>query len=297
MSVQPARPLGNVLVATDFSPGGARAVTRAALLPTGPGSSLTILHVLPPGGATRRDARTEARHGLAQAASAARAVRRERDVFPQLVDGRPFAEIVRLARHVRAQVIVVGRHGAGTFRDLLLGSTAERIVRHGDRSVLVVGAPPAGPYRHALVAVDLSDISRWALDLALRLADPGLTLEVIHVYGIAPDSAIRRAGISPTDARQYHLDARTRTRAAVERFLASQGEVARGARVILRRGDARRMILDSAAARGPDLLTVGTHGRSGLARALLGSVAEAVVRGAPCDVLVARPPGAPIKLP
>jgi nucleotide-binding universal stress UspA family protein len=59
--------------------------------------------------------------------------------------------------------------------------------------------------------------------------------------------------------------------------------------VVDRRGDARAVILEDAAAWKPDLLVLGTHGRSNLTHQLVGSVAEAVVRGARCDVLVARP--------
>ena len=60
--------------------------------------------------------------------------------------------------------------------------------------------------------------------------------------------------------------------------------------VVDRRGDARTVILADAAAWKPDLLVLGTHGRSKVTQQLLGSVADAVIRAAPCDVLVARAP-------
>jgi nucleotide-binding universal stress UspA family protein len=66
---------------------------------------------------------------------------------------------------------------------------------------------------------------------------------------------------------------------------------------MLRGGDARQVILDVAAERNADLVALGTHGRSGVAHVLLGSVAEAVIRAAGCDVLVARAVGLPFKLP
>ncbi|HZP42431.1 MAG TPA: universal stress protein [Candidatus Binatia bacterium] len=56
-------------------------------------------------------------------------------------------------------------------------------------------------------------------------------------------------------------------------------------------------MLDVAAERDADLLALGTHGRSGLAHVLLGSVAEAVIRAARCDVLVARAAGAAVEVP
>lgn len=68
-------------------------------------------------------------------------------------------------------------------------------------------------------------------------------------------------------------------------------------RGLLHEGDPRSVILDAVARRGCDLVALGTHGRSGLSHVLLGSVAEAVVRAATCDVLVARPVGLQFKLP
>ena len=65
---------------------------------------------------------------------------------------------------------------------------------------------------------------------------------------------------------------------------------------MLQEGDARQVILDVAAERAADLVALGTHGRSGVAHVLLGSVAEAVIRAAGCDVLVARAVG-PFTLP
>ena len=180
------RPLGNVLVATDFSAAGTYAVGRAARLPIGPGSTLTVLHVLRPGCAPEDRADAECALGYAASVAAdsvARVGRKGVDVFPHLTEGTPFVEIIRGARHGRNELIVVGRHGERTFRELLLGSTAERVIRKGDTSILVVASRPAAPYARPLVAVDCSDTSRRAVELAWRLADPGLqALDVVHAY-------------------------------------------------------------------------------------------------------------------
>jgi nucleotide-binding universal stress UspA family protein len=294
------RPLGNVLVATDFSVAATRAVERAAQLPISPGSALTVLHVLRPG--CRPEGRADAKHALGHAVSvavdaAAHVGRKDVDVFPHLVEGTPFVEIIRGARHGRNELIVAGRHGERTFRELLLGSTAERVIRKGDTSILVVGARIGVSYKRPLVAIDCSDTSRRAVELAWRLVDPGVqALGVVYAYEPIPESAIRRAGFSSEDALQYRLEARREAQSAVETFLAA-GDGAPPANVIVREGDARPEILDVAWRRDADLLALGTHGRSGVAHLLLGSVAEAVIRGASCDVLVARAVGLPFKLP
>jgi nucleotide-binding universal stress UspA family protein len=294
------RPLGNVLVATDFSAAGTYAVGRAARLPISPGSTLTVLHVLRPGCAPEDRADAEFALGYAASVAAdsvARVGRKGVDVFPHLTEGTPFVEIIRGARYGRNELIVVGRHGERTFRELLLGSTAERVIRKGDTSILVVASRPAAQYQRPLVAVDCSDTSRRAVELAWRLAEPDeRTLEVVHACAPILESALRRASVVGEAARQYHLEATRQARAAVETFLAA-GDATTPASIILREGDARQIILAVAAERDSDLLAIGTHGRSGLAHVLLGSVAEGVTRGAHCDVLVARAAGLPFKLP
>ena len=297
MDVGARRPLGNVLVATDFSAAATWAVERAARLPIGPGSALTVLHVLPPG--CPPEDRADAERALGDAASvaadaAARVGRKDLDVFPRLAEGTPFVEIVRGARHGRTELIVVGRHGQRTFRQLLLGSTAERVIRKGDTSILVVAARPAAQYERPLVGVDCSDTSRRAVELAWRLTEAAL--EVVHAYEPIPESALRRASILGEAVEQYHREAKRRAEVAVETFLAA-GDGAAPASIVVREGDAREMILDVAARRGADLVALGTHGRSGFAHVLLGSVAEAVIRAASCDVLAARAIGLSFKLP
>ena len=288
------RGLGDVLVATDFSAGAEQAVARAARLPMRRGSSLAILHVLPAGLDRKAGvrARAEARRALAAAAALARsitggdAVR----VVPRLVEGIPFLEIIRHARRGRADLVVLGRHGHRTFRELLLGSTAERVVRKGDTSVLVVDSKPAGAYVRPLVAIDLSGASRAVVDLALRVADPGVrSIGVVHAYETAPESTLRRTAQAPRDIKRYQRTTRQRVHGAVAALLDGFLEAEVRPKIVVRRGDARRVILDVAAQSRPDLLAVGTHGRTGVAYVLLGSVAAAIVRATPCDVLVARP--------
>jgi nucleotide-binding universal stress UspA family protein len=209
----------------------------------------------------------------------------------------PFVEIVRAAREGGNELVVIGRHGRRTFPDLLLGSTAERIIRKGRLSVLVVATPPADAYAHPLVAVDLSECSRPALELGGRLAGPsGARLDVVHAFETMSQYAIERAGFSTEDGVEYRLHAQRGAQAAVQAFLAGS-EAAAGATVVVREGDARRVVLDVAAERGADLLALGTHGRSGSAHVLLGSVAEAVVHAARCDVVVAVAPVPPFELP
>lgn len=290
-------PLEQVLVATDFSGAAMRAIQRAAGLPFGPGATLTVLHVLRSGcGAADR---ADATRGLAEAASVAAGVvtatgRTGVEVVTHMAEGTPFEEIVRAARDAASELVVVGRHGERTFRELLLGSTAERVIRTGETPVLVVTAPPAASYERPLVAVDCSESSRCALELAWRIVGPRTSgLEIVHAYDTISESALRRAEIFGEAARRYRVEAQRRAQTAIDAFLAAGAS--RPATIVLREGDARGAILDVAVQHDADLLALGTHGRAGPVRVLIGSVAEAVIRAAHCDVLVTRAgtPGRP----
>ncbi|HUF35405.1 MAG TPA: universal stress protein, partial [Gemmatimonadales bacterium] len=189
---RPVRPLSKLLIATDFSPGAAPALTRATLLPLGPSARVTLLHVSPPfRPALRARERGEAKRRLEKEAAELRegfraSGRPDVRVRTVLAVGEPFAKILERGR--RADLLLLGRHGMRRFRDLLLGSTAERIIRAGHVPVLIATAPARGPYRRPLVAVDLSPPSRRAAETAARLMLPGPpVLDIVHVYETAHD--------------------------------------------------------------------------------------------------------------
>lgn len=140
--------------------------------------------------------------------------------------------------------------------------------------------------RTILVPIDFSECSEQALDYAVALATKfDAKVHLLNVISI-PFVAVPEVGsvISPTvlesvvhenqKALDNLADAR-RTKVAI-------GDT------LLRTGDARDEILHTAESLGADLIVMGTHGRRGVTRALLGSVAEVVVRTAPCPVLTVR---------
>lgn len=289
-------PLGNILVASDFEEDAGWALDRALQLCRRDGARLEVFHVLPAphDDAVVARAESEAGRQLARARGAAAAAACGCTVddgllFVALARGAAYAQIADRAHHGRAELIVVGRHGERTFGELLIGSTAERVVRTGSTSVLVVAGPPTAPYRRPLVAFDGSASARLALELTARLCagSPPAALDVVHV--IAPTHA-PIAGDLPLAPTASGEVAR-RVRAEIDACLAPLGlDLAWHLDVVV--GDPRTQLLATARARGSDLVAVGTHGRTGLRRALVGSVAEAVIRGATTDVLVAHLPAA-----
>ncbi len=290
MNDRPA-PLAHVLVATDFSEGATRAALRAASLPLQAGARLSLVHVMPerlPARAAEEVERAAQRQLSRHAAMLKKAVVAPRAVVTsERGQGRPYAELDRLARSLGAQLIVVGRHGERPVRDLLIGSTADRLVRVTRVPVLVVQAPVRGAYRRPLVGVDLEPSAERVVRAAQQVCSDDVALTLAHAFDVSFESlvkpALSAAGLADL-RKEYRADAQARLDALVARLGPGR---APWQRAVLR-GDARQVMLTEAVRREADLLVVGSRGRSSLAEALLGGVSSWLVAAAPCDVLVVR---------
>jgi nucleotide-binding universal stress UspA family protein len=148
-----------------------------------------------------------------------------------------------------------------------------------------------GMFNRILVATDFSPASAPAVDEAVKLArEAGAELVLVHVY--EPLGAASFGGYIPSANLYDEIENALRTGA--EKGLEPLAEDARRqgvnatARVL--RGVPYFAINEAAAADRADLIVVGTHGRSGLSRFLLGSVAQKVIATAPCPVMTVHPP-------
>jgi nucleotide-binding universal stress UspA family protein len=139
--------------------------------------------------------------------------------------------------------------------------------------------------KHILVPTDLSEGAEQALDYACELARTlGATVHLLNVIGI-PALGMPEIGIAMTTTMLDQMVVDNQT--AMDKLAATRCTATRG-QALVRTGDARDVINQTAQELGVDLIVMGTHGRRGLSRALLGSVAETVVRSAPCAVLTVR---------
>jgi nucleotide-binding universal stress UspA family protein len=278
-------PMKKILVATDLSEPSRLAIDHAARLAAEHGSAVTVLHVF-----DERDYERPTAEVLAEDRNSARLAldavcgeleRAGRWAVPLLADGRPDEIIPIAAETDGARLIVVGSLGKGAIERLLVGSVAERVVRRS-RIPVLVARPPVRPFGRILVATDFSTHATEALDAALELAAPGAEVELLHVVEpvvlvsdgarLAMTTDVLRAEREVL-SRGAELLARPRRDDVTLRF---RHEV----------GRARWVILDQLG-KGYDLVALGSHGRRGLRRLILGSVAESIVRHAPCSVLVA----------
>ena len=136
------------------------------------------------------------------------------------------------------------------------------------------------PFRSILVPVDFDESSKVALDLAKELVAIGDgSLHLLHVVAIV---------LAPGESASFVVTREEEVRAALEKIAKEQlGGVKH--QVHISTGDTARGIVDAARGLHADLIVMPTHGRRGLPRFFLGSVAERVVRDAPCPVLTVRP--------
>jgi nucleotide-binding universal stress UspA family protein len=205
--------------------------------------------------------------------------------------GSPTAAIVDYLREHPVCAVIMGTHGRGGAERFFLGSTAEGVLRSGYAPVFLLRSPDGEvlgaqhtPISKLLVAVDASDPSDAAIELALRLAraEKG-TVRFCHAIDVK-DVLLRAAKHNQnpdTILREMHDQA--------DALLSSALSQARGIQVTadtaVAEGAAVEAILEAAGNYNASAIVIGTHGRRGIRRLLLGSVAESIVRHAEIPVL------------
>jgi nucleotide-binding universal stress UspA family protein len=214
------------------------------------------------------------------------------------LEGPPGPALAEYVRDSGVDLVVMTTHGRGGLRRAWLGSVADELIRTLDVPVLALrgqeNAPltePAG-IPQILVPLDGSPLAEAALDPAMRMAhlwqSPLTLLRVVHPVLLSTDSASLVPGVYDEVLTRKDCDA---AQADLERkveVLREQGLQAK-ALVLIGGGAAAVSILDLARPERVGLIVLATHGRGGLRRVALGSVADKLVRAAAVPVLVIRP--------
>ena len=229
---------------------------------------------------------------IARSASRAMA-KRWPDSVAQVVDAAPIEGILREARRVRADVIVMGWRGHGAVRRLLTGSVSHGVVRRAPCSVLVVRRRLRSLH-HIVVAFDGSPHAERALEFVAALApERGAratvfrAVDTMHVPVQGLITAATRAAVAAEVAR---INDERRTTARKELSRAAKTLSAAGWRVdeVVTEGAPLRDLLATVVKTRADLVVVGAKGVTGLRHLLLGSVAEGTLNRSPVPVLVVR---------
>ncbi len=203
--------------------------------------------------------------------------------------GEPAAQIAELADVCGADLIVVGKHGNRPGLWNRLGTTAEGVLRGSAVPVLLATSPRDRRPRHLLVPVDGSAITSrllsWTGFLGVRFAAEAT---ILHVISASVSSAVLGSAPDAAGAGDVWESARASARSEVERWLAGlemAGVPQTRAAAESTFGEPGQEILAVARRLDSDLIVLGAHPRRAVRRALFGSVANEVLRGAECPVL------------
>lgn len=303
---------GPIVGATDLSSTGAAAVGLAARMAAATGRPLHVVHVAGPGPELydeepKSEAERVYRERLARRFEAAVRGLEAARVFAEglgphaegvLLEGRSWEQLVEYATRSQASLLVVGPHGHEGPRETsgrslvewLIGSTADRVLRHAPCPVLVgprdldhAGVLHGGVW---LVAVDFSDTSAAALEVAHELATPcGAKLVLFHSMGDAHAHDVGASGPFPplpAASEEALTSTRTELRSWAKARIGVEVEVEVG------EGDPATGVVAASASTGATMIVMGTHGRTGVAHLLLGSTAERTLRRSPVPVLTVR---------
>jgi nucleotide-binding universal stress UspA family protein len=295
-----------VLLGIDASNASQHVLAEVANRPWPVPTTFAVVHVVDMYGLTRVPGLMQESHrqGLALVQAAAEKLRRaDRQASIEVLFGTPRREIAEYARRWNADLIMVGSRGQGALARFLMGSVAQGVLHTAPCSVEIVrpqASGLSGPTRamKILLATDGSEFSIAALgSVASRPWPEGSEIKLLSVEelpAVLPNqmTASSLSAMYPASLLEELLAAaRTHAEEAVE-----------NARIVFRRsnlrvvkegncyplGDARMLILDEAKEWKADLIVLGSHGRRGLDRLLMGSVAESVAVHAHCSVEVIR---------
>ncbi len=200
----------------------------------------------------------------------------------RLVAGSPHREIVDLARRIQADFIVMG---AAEGSHEILGSTADRVIRKAPCPVLAIRSADVFPPARVEIPLDLSPASANALHQGLDLlAQLEVSLdETEALFVLNPFEVAGSVHFTPEQIQRF-------AREELGRFLAANTAASARPRLLrVRTGYPREEILEELAERQVDLAVLGTHGRGGFERLVIGSVATGVLRSASCNLLVVPP--------
>jgi nucleotide-binding universal stress UspA family protein len=297
----------SILVPLDGSPFGEHALPLALSIARRSGAQLYLAHVhvdsvpmfvngmvyLDP---TADIQARERERAYLDALATRLAKRLDRAITTTLLDGMVADALHDYATQIEADLVVLTTHGRAGLARAWLGSVADTLMRRLPIPVLLVRPPEAAPdlnhepvVARILIPLDGSTLAEQVLAHAMALGRPMQAaytlLQAIDPVILGYTPAAYAMGLDELIIEQERVAAQSYLAEIAERLRAESLRVETNVAI----GPSAAAILDYAHAHRVDLIALATHGRGGLQRWLLGSVADKVVRGASVPVLVYRP--------
>lgn len=279
-----------LLCATDLLPKSESAIDRAGLLAEELGADLSLLHVVSPV-ASKRALEQSLQIALARMKSRVRPPLWRTGKTPDVMvlAGNPARLILDSIAREELDLLIVGPHGRRGVPDALEGTIAEKSVSARKCPVLVVQDSGSvsyqrgsAPYRNILFALDVAAGSRLALRAAERLVlKHGAQATVFH----ACESSLN-AGTGTEASLGSANRSRDEATAAMREFLEQESADSTRYELVVAKGKPVPTIMRAIGKHQPDLLVIGTRGDGRMRRAVLGSIANQLLKVAPCDVLI-----------
>ena len=276
-----------VLAAVDLGPLSRRVADRARILAEDHGAELRLVHVWEPPDVPLPDEMLERVYLYHQSQAEDLLTwinaRARCPVELDIRSGNMAVDLTRMSH--QADLIVTGTSSVDQTR---IGPRTTRLARKVHSSVLSVRRRLCTPYRRALAAVDLSEASASAVDLALTLVTGAETVTAVASLPSHDEMILSDAGVPPEQLDGVRRQRLSMLEDRLEKFVAGWGGLV-GTRVL--DGPPAETVAEFARRRNADLVVVASRGAGNSNMVLLGSIAEATMSTVPCDVAVARVPG------
>lgn len=277
-----------LLVATDLLPKSEFAIDRAGLLADELDAELSLLHVVSPA-SSERVLEQSLQMAIARMKSRVRSPLWRAKTTPDVVvrAGNPARVILDTIAREEPDLLIVGPHERRGVVDALQGTIIEKAVSARRCPVLVVQQGASVNYRNIVLALDAAAGSRAAVRAAERFVmRDGAQTAAIHAcassdYTVLQIHAAEGAGVAS------RADCTLETASAVMReLLERESADPKRYELVIADGNPLQTIMRAIGRRQPDLLVMGTRGDGRMRRAVLGSVANQLLKVAPCDILI-----------
>ena len=272
----------HILVAHDLSREADIALHRAIQLARQHDARLSVLHVLEDH--LPNAVQNNLRDAAQQYFSEHLARQGVEDCQLLLRKGRPAQHILEEMGDSQADLLVIGRHHHNA-PELFIGTTLERVARHLSAPLLLVmGEQADKPYQKAAVALDFSLCACDALRNACTLLPQDARLVALNVMELGSRLLSKSGNSTDFLATQRELLGKL----LEDELSGLAGKIPTVELEVIRRGALPRALDEAVAEQRPQLLALGSHGRSLISQALLGSLALRYLQAPPCDLLLVK---------